>query len=538
VNRARAALVLVLLALSLPAPARAFHLRDWLIDLTQSLAVEAHRTPSNEPDFQMVREKLTLAVAYQMYRAEARLEGTKFLGLPGSWSAPSPHADVLEAEKLTFEVRGRDARVWVGDFYQVLGRGLLLNLRKMDELGLDTTLRGAKATFQDRELSLTAFGGLTNGVNLDPATWKKVDDPNDLLTGAAVGYRLPIGLEAGLHGLYARFRQDVPPENDHARQEAWGLGASLDWRRLGLYGEADFLRRSAVSYFASNEGLGLDYRSTRDDGLAAFLSGLQRFGPVTLLAEAKWTHRFGLESTLRPGDSTRGLAALPYTASPTLEKEDLRLAPHESALGARARVSLTIAPADAVLRLDHTHFFDPPDAPGSLSAIDPYDDVDRIDHTTLAWEQHLLENRLTLTATGGFRQEMKKSPEPDHQLWYAEASAQVPIAAGFAVDLIARHEDWKDDDPLLGVDAWRDGTLGMTFTLWSDLVLAVSTDYSTRSTAVHTWFPNGSLEWKYTDTGSVKAFGGYSRGGLKCVGGVCRMLPDFDGGWVLWVQRF
>jgi len=527
-----------MLAMTISAPARAFHVQDWLIDLTQSLSIEAHRPASGDPDFQLVREKLTLAVAYDVYRAEARLEGTKFLGLPDAWNGPDPYADVLEAEKLTVEVRGRDTRVWVGDFYQVLGRGFLLNLRKMDELGLDTTLRGAKATYQDKNLSLTAFGGFSNVVNLDSATWLKVSDPHDLLTGAAASWRFPAGLEVGAHGLYAHFRHDDTPENDRARQEAWGVGGTFEWRRFGLYGEADFLSASTLSYFVAANGLDLDYRPSTVDGLAAFLSALQRFGPVTVLAEAKWTHRPRLEATLHPGESTRGVAAIPYTAAPTLEKEDLRLTPHDSALGARVRVSVNVEPADAILAVSHTHFLDPPDAPGSLTPIDPYDDLDRIDHTTVSWEQHLLEHRLTLTGTGGFRQEKKKSPEPDHQLWYAEASAQVPVAPGFAVDLIARHEDFSDDDPLLGTTAWREGTLAMTWTLWSDLVVAAAADYSTRSTSEHTWFPNGSVEWKYTDSGSVKAFGGYSRGGLKCVGGVCRILPEFDGAWVQWVERF
>ena len=530
--------ILLALLVAAAAPARAFDVGEWQIDLSQSLTVEDHRVPGADPDFQMVRERLMLAVQYQIYRAEARLEGTKFLGLPRTWKVPAPYADVWEAEKLTFEVRGRDTRLWVGDFYQVLGRGFLLSLRKMDELGLDTTLRGAKAAYQDRHLSLSAFGGLSNPVNLDASTWKKQGDPDDLLTGGQASWRLPVGLEVAGEALFARFQHRSPPENDRERQEAWGVGGWFDWRRLGLYGEGVFLRSSGVDYYASANGFDLEYDAGRVDGAATFLSALQRFGPVTVLVEGKWSHRFGLKASQQPGDGTRGVAAMPYTASPTLEKEDLRLTPHESALGARGRLTVALDALHALVRLDHTHFFDPPDHPGNLTALDPYDDIDRIDHTTLAWEQHLLGDRMTVTAAGGFRQEQKKSPEPDHQLWYAEASAQVPVADGFAVDLIARHQDFTDRDPLLGTDAWREGTLAMTWTLWSDLVVAVAADYSTRATAVHTWFPNGSVEWKFTDAGSIKAFGGYQRGGLKCVGGMCRILPDFDGAWLQWVQRF
>jgi len=538
VRRVRAArlarALLGITCLALAQPARAVEWGSWRVDVTNSLAVEAHLdnadgTAGND-DFQMIREKLTLAVLKDIYRLEGRFEGVKFLSLPGSGRAPAPFEDVVEPEKLTFEARARGTRVWLGDAYQVLGRGFLLSLKKMDELGLDTTLRGAKAEYRDRQVSITGFGGFVNVVNLDTSTWKRVSDPNDLVTGAALAWRAPVGLEVGAHGLYVKNRQDLPPQNDHAALDTWGAGATLEWRRLGLYAEADVLRRREVTYLPG-QALDVRYEEREISGWAAFLSALQRFGPVTVLAEAKWTDTFALEATPRPGDGTRGISPIPLNAPPTLEKEDLRLAPHETALGGRARVSVALDAIDAVASASYARFFDPPGDAG-------YDDVQAIDHAWGTWEQRFGGGRVVLNGTGGFRREAKKAPEPDHRLWYAELEGQAPLAPGYAVELIARHEDYADDNPGRGTDAWREGTLGATFTFFSDLVAALTLDYSTKPTIERTWFPAGSLEWKYGRGSGIKAFYGMTRGGLRCVGGVCKVLPPFHGATLQWVQTF
>ncbi|HWZ90014.1 MAG TPA: hypothetical protein VNW92_14225, partial [Polyangiaceae bacterium] len=64
--------------------------------------------------------------------------------------------------------------VLLGDGYVQFGRGLVLSLRKLDELASDTTLRGARVTGHvksgDFALRATAVAGTLNPLRIDPAS--------------------------------------------------------------------------------------------------------------------------------------------------------------------------------------------------------------------------------------------------------------------------------------------------------------------------------------------------------------------------------
>jgi hypothetical protein len=77
----------------------------------------------------------------------------------------------------TFASRG--VEVTVGDSYVQFGRGLVLLMRKIDDLGVDTTLRGVKARVEQDSFAVTAVAGFGNPSRVDeatgralPATWR------------------------------------------------------------------------------------------------------------------------------------------------------------------------------------------------------------------------------------------------------------------------------------------------------------------------------------------------------------------------------
>jgi hypothetical protein len=509
----------------------------WRLDLTQTFVGEAHfdngdRQGWND-DFQLLREKLNVALSHGIYRFQGRFEGAVFMGLPDQGAAPDPFENVYEPEKLTLTVRAGKARIELGDHYQTLGRGFLLSLKRMDELGLDTSLRGARMDYRDEILLLTTFGGFTNTVNLDSTSWKRLDDPNDLIAGGRLGVRLPFGLEVAGQGLVLSHRRDFPPENDHAAQQTWGVGGTLDWPSIGAYAEFDYLRRQDVIFLPENE-LAVDYQDESDDAYAAFLGWVKGLGPVTVLAEAKWQHDFALMATPGEGDGTRGVAAVPYNTPPTLERDGLPISPHESGLGGRVKLSFTLEALHAVAHAGYTRYLDPP------GEVSDHADIESIDHGFINWEQHLMNNRVSAELTGGFRHEAKKAAQPDFRLWYVEGKLSLPLAAGHSLDLIAQHLDFLHDasGPFLEDEAYMEGTTGLTYTLFTHVLLSAALDYSTSPSYDREWFPSGSVEWKYSGASSIKALYGMYRGGLRCVGGVCRLLPPFNGAWLQWVHRF
>ena len=60
--------------------------------------------------------------------------------------------------------------ITAGDSYVQFGRGLTLSMRKVDELGIDTTVRGAKVQLSADPFAVTAVAGFANPSRVDEAT--------------------------------------------------------------------------------------------------------------------------------------------------------------------------------------------------------------------------------------------------------------------------------------------------------------------------------------------------------------------------------
>ncbi len=64
--------------------------------------------------------------------------------------------------------------VTAGDSYAQFGRGLTLSMRKVDELGIDTTIRGIKVQITRDPFSVTAVAGFANPSRVDEATGRSL----------------------------------------------------------------------------------------------------------------------------------------------------------------------------------------------------------------------------------------------------------------------------------------------------------------------------------------------------------------------------
>jgi hypothetical protein len=75
--------------------------------------------------------------------------------------------------------------VTVGDFYVQLGRGLVFSVRKVDELAVDTTVRGVKVVADkqlgDVRLGATVFAGQMNPQRVDETSGRRLQGTNDPL---------------------------------------------------------------------------------------------------------------------------------------------------------------------------------------------------------------------------------------------------------------------------------------------------------------------------------------------------------------------
>jgi hypothetical protein len=54
-------------------------------------------------------------------------------------------------------------------------------------------------------------------------------------------------------------------------------------------------------------------------------------------------------------------------------------------------------------------------------------------------------------------------------------------------------------------------------------------DYTTEPAQPKRDYFSGTVQWDVTPSSSVRLFAGASRGGLRCVSGICRTFPPFEG---------
>ena len=73
---------------------------------------------------------------------------------------------------LTYSTPGLE--ITAGDSYVQFGRGLTLSMRKIDELGIDTTVRGLKVQMQRDPFAITAVAGFANPSHIDESSGRSL----------------------------------------------------------------------------------------------------------------------------------------------------------------------------------------------------------------------------------------------------------------------------------------------------------------------------------------------------------------------------
>lgn len=295
--------------------------------------------------------------------------------------------------KLSLVYQQPGLEVTAGDFYAQLGRGLVLSVRKLDELAVDTTIRGGKVqgskSFGNFRIGGTLLGGQVNPqrvdeqsgrsvlttpsplffgfpeakrlTTIDPATGELVTAPIErpnFLTDTVLGGRIEGGhnlVQLAANALVL-FREDnslaqqtcLAGALDEASRDACSLAhpvllttgspalthaqirtfsGSVTLPRLSEYADlyvevaGQQLRDGKVTSVGAD---GADAVRDPDlDGYAVYVNGNAHWGPVTLSLEGKHNRSFYALSanvdTATPGYSGSELSLLSYSAPPTAE---------------------------------------------------------------------------------------------------------------------------------------------------------------------------------------------------------------------------
>jgi hypothetical protein len=467
-----------------------------------------------------------------------RLDGSLFLSAPTA--APDavlpalPCLDVemtnryrsgLIPEKVWAGWNGPNLEVTVGDGYVNFGRGLTLSLRKTDELGLDTTNRGLRVKLQTSRVSGTLVGGITNIGNFDEASGRAAADPNDVVVGLETYVRIVDGIRVGAHAAGFAFAKPVSsfaaPGSTDAYRERWlSAGPVIDAPRitkwLGIYLEGIGQRRQHVDG-AIERGYGL------------YGSGTVSVGQATILLEGKW---YGDLATVQPKFSSIEFQPVQYATPPTLERVLQPLEhPQQNISGARTRFDWSFSKELSVfanygLFKDDEGYLDPETVeikPGTIH--DPYVGID------------IHKGGLRVQGQGGVR--LVFLPDAAGAVrtdGHVDVTTVYGFQGGWTIEFHGIH--WERSKILpLTEERWREGTLQLGFRKRPKFSVSGILDYTTEAGQPSVWYPGGTAQWEFTESSNVRLFAGSSRGGLRCVSGVCRVFPPFSGAKVTLTLR-
>jgi hypothetical protein len=274
-------------------------------------------------------------------------------------------------------------------------------------------------------------------------------------------------------------------------------------------------------------------------GLGVDAAGTWASGATTLLLEGKG---YGDLAEVQPRfpDNQMEFRSVRYATPPTLERLLQPLEhPQREIWGGRARVDRRVSDrlgawvSWALLR-DHVGYSvvlvdgEPPmEVPGTVH--DPYAGAE--------WTS--AAGRVRVSVSGGWR--MVFADGTGQQVrgdGHADADITFRASRGLTVQLHGAHLERSKLSPPFIDDAWREGTWQLGVEIGRRVVAAVGWDYTSEPRQPRVHYGSVALEWKPSDRLALGLFAGSSRGGLRCVGGVCRNFPPFEGARLAITYRY
>ena len=469
----------------------------------------------------------------------------------------------------------------VGDVYAEFGRGLVLSVRKLDELSSDTTLRGGRLSGNTRAGGLRLGGTLVGGA----ANPLRIDETSGRYLG--VHSRSVKGLFAVTEaGMPRAVVTDFAPETErcstsgtcgyepdrvlaaqlsveHARLK---LGTQGSWLVRGESLSTDAVRsaREILTFSQSieltsegaTESLYLEaagQKLTHSENAEELDAGYAIYGAATLirrplivLVEAKHYRRFfPLYANVDLGVA-REFSLLALSAPPTTEESyvDTEFEGFNTCVsGGRARYDLALAKGTSLLGWVgyYQTFAESVSNERCDTARENKNSVLDLAH---GFEVRSADHRSRATLTLGTRFDdasaALRTPHGTTHVYYRELYARYDAAYAlpepFVLELQGFHR--RRRETLAGVsNPWLEGSHTTGLGVGAAWSFAFGFEYDSNPLRPDTYF-NGAIRFRPTSDSSVALFAGQQRGALRCVGGVCRVFPPFEGARLDGTLRF
>ncbi len=500
---------------------------------TAEFRIDNKNGRAEDDNFGLLLNRLNLSGTSGQIATQLRLDTVYFpdetLFFP---NPPRPtFRDDARLERLTVRYSLGDWTLTAGDFYRQVGRGIALSIRKVDEAGLDVTLRGGDLQWESDDHRLGVFAGLTNPVNIDTISQSFIEDTDDIVVGSDWEY---LGLDIVNVGLYAVFvhpsERLLPGQRDFTFSEGITLSSPglTDW--LSIYAELGAQRTQLAGAVTTGRGVGDTILANAFAAYMAVDMNFSEIGPgdVILLLEALALDDYEVKGSRNSSLGSR----FDYNFAPTLERIDQEVFDNTDVRGARARLEYAIPDpelvffANSMVRINHL------DEPGQVEMFHNYGGFD------LGWQEGI--SRVVISA--GARREV--SDEVTFKaINHVEVDLTQHIGAGFSLHIASNVEDrLLDETKFLRGSTFLGGDIqdlgGLTFEFGYDT--------QDPSPEVRNLFFAGILALdlgaligdEVVEGVDLRATVGTQRGGIKCISGVCREFPAFAGGRLEIVGRF
>lgn len=470
---------------------------------------------------------------------------------------------------LTYSSPGLEATL--GDASAQLGRGIVLSVRKRDELGSDTTIRGARISVSTRgatRLKLTALGGELNPLRIDEASGRYLGVPashdalsgvaeagmprairtdfapltGDCQTSATCGYapdriaagqlelsfeRLKLGTQGSALFRAAPLSEDVVRSAERILTLSQSVEASRLLPDLSVYGEVAFQQ---LSQRADAQQL--------DPGYGLYASASYTPQNVALTLEGRHYRRlFPLSANVKLARA-REFSSLSYNQVPTTELEDNDTeyeGMNTCVSGARLRGDFTLRAGVRALG-SAAHYLTYAESGANEACRITTEQLNRVYDVSSGFALDSSDRKKHLEVVLGGRldsaeRELVLAAGSRSHLFYSEAYLrhllELPLSSDFGISLTGRHrrraqaeggpgEPWSEGEEVLGLEWAEHSSLGL------------GAEYDTRPGVPHRYF-NVEVSHRPTPATRIALFAGQRRGALRCVGGICRLYPPFEG---------
>lgn len=517
-------------------------------------------------------------------REDARAAETTRLRRDGTSRFPN----TIYPAKLWVTYKAPGLEITAGDAYVQFGRGLVLSMRKIDELGADNTVRGAKVAWQADPFALTLVAGIANPSRVDEATGRALFLPrpvegdargaqplfgSDRLVGAQIeaGRGLPVvlGTRAVRLTRCAPYSYDAQGRvNDNTFDAPIGSCAPSDtalWLSSLPSGNGPVLQSSEVDVASQSLEIprmlggttklyveGAVQRRVRDDaplepnnqGNALYGALNVDLGPVTNLLEMKsYRNFFPLAGGVNVSRAS-AFSTVVYSAPPTTEliTQDAMFGFLNACVdGGRLRSDVRVT-HDVLVYGSGAYYFTKSEVPGGgcddrgrtvTTAAVADNTHNRVVDGFAGAELKFDDDKSHLFAQLGARNDERVTGELFYREFYGNYTFTKHLSGPFSFEITGKHrlrreENQNVDSVAGGEEPWFQGENYAALKIVPKWVITQGFEYTTLVGQPTTYF-NGGLLYRFTGDSNVKLFGGQQRGGLKCVSGVCRIFPAYSG---------